>query len=58
MISNKAAFKYVISARDDYARDDKDQDCLLLNPNWKVKPSISFVNGIGEFFYIIQTTIR
>lgn len=34
-------------ARDDYAHDDKDQDCLLLNPNWKVKPSIYFVNGIG-----------
>ena len=47
MISNKAAFKYVILARDDYAHDDKDQDCLLLNPNWKVKPSIAFVNGIG-----------
>ena len=34
--------KVVVSVRDDYIRDSS-YDCLLLNPKWIVKPSVSFV---------------
>jgi hypothetical protein len=37
----------VISARDDYIRFDDDYDKWLLNPDWEVRPSISFVPGKG-----------
>ena len=46
MISGNEMFKFVISARDDYYRDESDcYDQWLLNPNWTVHPSIAFING-------------
>ena len=32
-------------ARDDFIRDEDSQDALLLNPKWKVSPSIAFIDG-------------
>ena len=45
LIEKPAAFKYIISARDDYLRAEGDEDQWLFNPNWKVQPSIAFVDG-------------
>ena len=38
---------FVQSARDDYIRFNNEYECWLLNPKWKVKPSISFLDGKG-----------
>ena len=36
--------------RDDYFRDDGDDDVWLFNPtDWKVRPSISFIDGTSRF---------
>ena len=35
------------SIREDYIRDEEDDDFLLFNPEWKVMPSIAFVSGKG-----------
>jgi len=41
-------FDVVTSARDDYVREEGiEDDIWLLNPNWKVKPSIAFIDGLG-----------
>ena len=38
----------VYSTRDDYVRDsDEDYEDLLLNPAWKVLPSLAYVEGKG-----------
>ena len=37
----------VVSAQEDYIREDGDYDRFLLNPEWQVIPSISFVEGKG-----------
>ena len=47
MISTKDKFKFVVSARDDFVRDNDEYDRLLFNPEWKVSPSIAIVNGKG-----------
>ena len=31
--------------RDYYIRDEGDDDILLLNPKWKIRPSLAFVDG-------------
>ena len=35
------------STREDYFRDNEDYENLLLNPNWKVKPCVAFIEGKG-----------
>jgi predicted GIY-YIG superfamily endonuclease len=35
----------VIWTRDDYVRDEGDDDIWLLNPKWKIRPSIAFLNN-------------
>ncbi len=45
-ITNKDLFKYVESVRDDFIRDDEEYDNWLLNPFWKVRPTIAFQHGV------------
>ena len=40
MIHNVTAMQYISYCRNDYIRFTGDYDCLLLNPNWKVMPSV------------------
>jgi len=47
MIEPYNKFNFVISARDDYVREEGDEDLLLFNPKWKVQPSIAFIEGKG-----------
>ena len=42
-----AVIENVLHARDDYVRFDNEYDVWLLNSQWKIKPSITFINGIG-----------
>ena len=37
----------VFSTREDYVRDTEEYDNLLLNPTWKVKPCLAFIEGKG-----------
>eukprot|EP00957_Ditylum_brightwellii_P157265 11968783-Ditylum_brightwellii.AAC.1 len=46
MISNKDICNVTISCRDDYCQEEDDEDCLLLNKEWKVQPLIVFVLGV------------
>ena len=40
--------KRVLSMREDYIRDEDDQeDFLLMNPEWPILPSLAFVDGRG-----------
>jgi hypothetical protein len=39
--------KTIVSIREDYIRDDSDEDSWIFNPNWKILPSITFVKGKG-----------
>ena len=42
------ACEKVYSSRPDYIRDEMDEyDMFLLNPSWKVLPSIAFIEGKG-----------
>ena len=46
--SNLGLEKNVISIREDYIRDDNDEkDYLFFNREWKIVPSLAFVNGKG-----------
>ena len=46
-LTGKDSFKYVDSVRDDYIREDHDYDCWLLNTtDWKILPSICFIEGV------------
>ena len=40
--NNLPNVKYV---REDYIRNEDDDDCYLSNPQWKIRPSIAFING-------------
>ena len=40
----KARVQTLIGTRDDYFCEDGDNDCLLLNPEWWVMPSVAFDN--------------
>ena len=42
-------FKFLTSSRDDYVRDigNEEYDSLLFNPEWKVLPSLAFIDGKG-----------
>ena len=44
MIDSKHISK-VKWARDDFLRDEEDIDVWLLNPEWKIQPTIAFING-------------
>ena len=44
-MSNKAGFVYIETARDDYIRNENDYDSWLLNDEWKIEPSIAFIDG-------------
>jgi hypothetical protein len=33
-------------SRNDYVREEDDDDCWLMNPLWKVCPIIAFIDGI------------
>ena len=48
LYSNRNGFKYLISTRDDYIRNDDDYDQWLLNnnPSWRIRPSITFLDGV------------
>ena len=35
-------------SRDDFVRDENDIDMILMNPKWKVLPSVAFVDGIPQ----------
>ena len=47
LISSPDLMKFIISAREDYVREEGDEDCWQFNPKWKVLPSISWVDGKG-----------
>ena len=50
-VSDLNKFSKVIAARDDYIRDKiEDYDNLLLNPKWKVLPTIAFIDGNPRVF--------
>ena len=50
LLSDSDQMKTVEWARDDFFReDDDDYDCWLLNDTWKVRPSVSFINGLPKF---------
>jgi len=49
MISKNDMNDYLISAREDYIHEEGEEDMILLNPEWKVLPSIAFVEGKGPF---------
>ena len=34
--------------REDYIRDENDDDTWLYNPEWKIHPAIAFINGIPK----------
>lgn len=34
--------------RDDFIRDDNDYDMFLLNPEWKILPTIAFIDGVPK----------
>ena len=38
---------HVISAREDYILEDDDEDVFCFNPEWKILPSFTFVEGKG-----------
>ena len=45
--SNLNLEKNVVSIREDYIREHDDEDMLLFNPEWKILPSLAFVDGKG-----------
>ena len=45
LMNNSKAFKYIEYSRDDYIRREGDYDEWILNPKWKIRPSISFKNN-------------
>ena len=47
-LTNKAGFKFIEYARDDYIRINDDYDEWLLNDEWKIQPSIAFVDGVPQ----------
>jgi hypothetical protein len=47
LMSNMKKLSLILSSRDDYIRREGDEDCWLLNPEWKIKPSIIIVKGKG-----------
>ena len=47
LMSDSASFCETISARDDYIRFNGTYEKWLLNPSWKVLPSLSIVHGKG-----------
>ena len=47
MISDLDRIKYVAYCRDDYFRFDEEYDCLLLNKDWKVVPSVCLMDDGG-----------
>ena len=44
---NQREDMFVVSAREDCIDDTLDNACWLLNPKWKVRPSIAFIEGQG-----------
>ena len=47
-INSDKLLEKVNSSRDDYIRESQEEyDVLLLNPSWKVLPSIAFIEGKG-----------
>ena len=47
IVSDSKNFNLTISCRDDYVRFADEYEVWLLNPDWKVLPSIAFVEGKG-----------
>ena len=39
--------KFVVSAREDYLNEERNDVCWLFNPKWKILPSISHIPGKG-----------
>ena len=35
-------------SRDDFVRDESNDDMILMNPKWKVLPSVAFVDGTSQ----------
>jgi hypothetical protein len=46
LLIDNSKFSKVKWARDDYVREVNDDDEWLLNPEWKIRPSIAFINGV------------
>jgi predicted GIY-YIG superfamily endonuclease len=46
VLIDNSKFSRVKWARDDYVREENDDDEWLLNPEWKIRPSIAFMNGV------------
>ena len=44
---NQREDMFVVSAREDCIDDTLDNACWLLNPKWKVRPSVAFIEGQG-----------
>ena len=42
LYSSIKSFQNIISCRDDFVRDSGDEDCWLLNPKWRICPTICF----------------
>jgi hypothetical protein len=47
MISEYSEIVIVLSARDDYLRESREYDSCLLNPRWKVVPTLIILNEKG-----------
>ena len=49
-ISNDKICENIYSSREDYVRGSiEDYDCILLNPEWKVLPSVAFIDDKGPY---------
>jgi hypothetical protein len=47
LMSNVMKLNLTFSARDDYIRREGDEDRWLLNPDWKIEPSVIIIKGMG-----------
>ena len=47
-MNNKKFLSHVASVRDDYLRCEGNYDCWLLNKEWMILPSISFIDGVPQ----------
>ena len=47
LVSTTKQLELVNHTRDDYIRFDHEYDQWILNPDWKILPSIAFVKGVG-----------
>ena len=47
LINPPNLLNFATSPREDYVREEGDEDCLLFNPKWKVSGSLRWISGKG-----------